>query len=79
MSTLDICHKKLAAIYCISYVINIAYIGNIKNKMSYGKYSDKLFYKVIDLCYTNAAKYVAHNIWTFFYLEFRVELIGNLV
>ena len=30
--SLDICHKKLAAIYCISYMINIAYIGNIKEK-----------------------------------------------
>ncbi len=36
----DICHKKLVAIYCISCVVNIAYTGNIKDKMSYGKYSE---------------------------------------
>ncbi len=40
--SLNICHKQLVTIYCISCVINIAYIGNIKDKMSYGKYSVNL-------------------------------------
>ena len=38
ITLLDICHKKLATRYCISCVINVVYIGKIRDKMSYGKY-----------------------------------------